>query len=243
MTNTNQNKTFRVREGFPGQSTKLTVDHLGRNLITFVHPSYGRDTYANVGLQIEQADLIRPTMSQITSLAHASCNTNYPIEGRLTTEEERQERYAKEIKQMMWDALNLGFTGSHYVPNKGAYIQDDPQIRNGMPFMEESELVRKLEANDPSVRFVPFGFRVGKMTPAQLAENEYIRGLVGDEGAEKLAEMASKHRNDPVLYSFESVNEPSTRVSALRFDSFIGNLVVNGAAPGDFKYFCSYGVL
>ena len=143
MASTTQNKTLRVKEG----RTELTADHLGRDL-TFIHPSYGPDTYANVGLQIEQAGcysynpiIIRPTMSQITSLAHTSFNSD--------------DKYSKEIVQLMKNAYLRGFTGSHYVPRKGAYIQDDPQIRNGMPFMDESELVRKLEAND--VGCVEFG--------------------------------------------------------------------------------------
>ena len=58
----------------------------GRDL-TFIHPHFGPDTYANVGSQIEQADLIRPTMSQITSLVHTSYNSN--------------DRYSKEIAELM----------------------------------------------------------------------------------------------------------------------------------------------
>ena len=224
MAQTTQNKTLRIKEG----RTELTADHLGRDL-TFIHPHFGPDTYANVGSQIEQADLIRPTMSQITSLAHTSFNSD--------------DKYSKEIVQLMKNAYLRGFTGSHYVPRKGAYIQDDPQIRNGMPFMDESELVRKLEANDPSVRFVPFGFKVEEMTPTHLAENKYVQALVGEEGAEKLAEMASKRRINPVLYSFESVDEPLTRVSALvSLWGLGGGLVVFGYDRGYGRDGYSFGV-
>ena len=224
MAQTTQNKTLRIKEG----RTELTADHLGRDL-TFIHPSYGPDTYANVGSQIEQAGLIRPTMSQITSLAHTSFNSD--------------DKYSKEIVELMKDAYLRGFTGSHYVPNKGAYIQEDPQIRNGMPFMDESELVRKLEANDPSVRFVPFGFKVGEMTPIQLAGNKYVQALVGEEGAEKLAEIADKHRNKPKLWSFESVDEPLTRVSALySYWDLDDWFVVYGDVRGNYWYGYSFGV-
>src|SRR3989338_2088192 len=217
MASTTQNKTrekLRIKEG----RAELTVDHLGRDL-TFIHPHFGPDTYANVGSQIEQAGLIRPTISEITSLAHTSYNSD--------------DNYSKKIQKLMKDYWLRGFTGSLYVPNKGAFIQDDPQIRNGMPFMDESELVRKLEANDPSVRFVPFGFKVEEMTPTHLAENKYVQALVGEEGAEKLAEMASKRRINPVLYSFESVDEPLTRVSALvSLWGLGGGLVVFGYDRG-----------
>src|SRR3989338_2647293 len=224
MAQTTQNKTLRIKEG----RTELTADHLGRDL-TFIHPHFGPDTYANVGSQIEQADLIRPTMSQITSLVHTSYNSN--------------DRYSKEIVELMKDAYLRGFTGSHYVPNKGAYIQEDPQIRNGMPFMDESDLVRKLEANDPNVRFVPFGFKTEEMTPIQLANNDYVKALVGEEGAEKLAEISDKHRYKPYLYSFESVDEPLTRVSALLSNwNLDDRLYVLGNYHGFNWYGYSFGV-
>src|SRR3989338_10437682 len=224
MAQTTQNKTLRIKEG----RAELTVDHLGRDL-TFIHPHFGPDTYANVGSQIEQAGLIRPTISEITSLAHTSYNSD--------------DNYSKKIQKLMKDYWLRGFTGSLYVPNKGAFIQDDPQIRNGMPFMDESELVRKLEANDPSVRFVPFGFKVEEMTPTHLAENKYVQALVGEEGAEKLAEIADKHRNKPKLWSFESVDEPLTRVSALNSDWYLdGRLYVDGYVRGDGRDGYSFGV-
>src|SRR3989338_4017898 len=224
MASITKNQNLRIKEG----RTELTTTHQGQDL-TFVHPSYGPDTYANVGSQIEQAGLIRPTMSQITSLAHTSCNSN--------------DKYSKEIQKIMKDNWLWGFTGTLYVPNKGAYIQEDPQIRNGMPFMDESELVRKLEANDPSVRFVPFGFKVGEMTPIQLAGNKYVQALVGEEGAEKLAEIADKHKNKPYLWSFESVDEPITRVSALYSDWVLDvRLYVDGYVRGDGRDGYSFGV-
>ena len=224
MASITKNQNLRIKEG----RTELTTTHQGQDL-TFVHPSYGPDTYANVGSQIEQAGLIRPTMSQITSLAHTSCNSN--------------DKYSKEIQKIMKDNWLWGFTGTLYVPNKGAYIQEDPQIRNGMPFMDESDLVRKLEANDPNVRFVPFGFKTEEMTPIQLANNDYVKALVGEEGAEKLAEISDKHRYKPYLYSFESVDEPLTRVSALLSNwNLDDRLYVLGNYHGFNWYGYSFGV-
>ena len=221
---TKTNQTLRIKEEKP----KLTVDHKGKDL-TFVHPSYGPDTYANVGSEIEREGLIRPTMSEITSLFHSAFNSD--------------NKYSKEIQKLMKDRYLWGCTGTLYVPNKGAYIQDDPEVRNGMPFMEESELVRKLESSDPSVRFVPFGFQTEEMTSLQLSTNPYVKALVGDEGAEKLAEIADKHRNKPYLWSFRFVDKPLIRVSTL--DSYWdlgGWLDVVGNGRGGNMGGCSFGV-
>ena len=172
-------------------------------------------------------------MSEITSLVHTAHNSD--------------DRYSKEIQKRMKDNWLWGFTGILYVPNKGVYIQEDPQIKGRMLFMDECELIRKLEENDPNVRFVPFGFQTGEMTPTQLAENKYIQALVGEEGAEKLAEIAGKYKNEPRLWAFKNVDEPSTRVSALGSGwVFDGGLVVvgedDGITGGHGSDNCSFGV-
>ena len=80
-------------------------------------------------------------MAQTVSLVHSAFNSD--------------DKYSKVIKGRMKNKWLWGFTGTLYVPNKGTYVQDNPEIRNGNIFMEESELIKKLEENDISVRFVP----------------------------------------------------------------------------------------
>lgn len=185
---------LKVKEG----QTELVPQ--GTNL-TFIHPYHGPGTYANVASSIEQAGLRTPTLTETASLVHAAFQSD--------------NKYSQEIKELMKTKWLWGFTGTLYVPNKGAYVQDHPAIKNSMPFMEESELVKKLEAHDPTVRFVPFGFKTEAMSSLELAKNAYVQALVGEEGAEKLAEIADKHKNKPYLWSLTSVNEPTARVSAL----------------------------
>ena len=183
-----------------GKRTRLTVNHQGKDLV-FLYPSYGPDTYANVALQIEQNGLARPTMAETASLVHTAFNS--------------EDRYSNEIKNIISRRRLWAFTGRLYIPNKGAYVQDNPEIRDGMPFMDESELVKKLESNDPTVRFVHFGFKTGEMKPSELAENDYIKAIAGEEGAEKLAEVAGKFNFNPHLFGYESMDKPITRISAL----------------------------
>src|SRR3989344_8373258 len=152
------------------------------------------------------------------------------------------DKYSKEIREIMKNYWLWAFTGNHYIPGKGVYIAPDPEIRNGRPFMEESELVKRLEAHDPSVRFVPFGFKTGEMTPNELSRNPYILALVGEERAEKLVEIASKHKNKPYLLGVTSVDRPSTRVSALYSDWLDRRLDVDGLR-GYVTDGCALGVL
>ena len=106
------------------------------------------------------------------------------------------------------------FTGTLFTP-KGAYIQDDPEIRDGILFMDRSDLEKKINAKDPGVRHVPFGYKVGEISPSELAENPYVIALAGKEGVEKLAQVADKHLLKPRLWSFIPGIESLTEGSAL----------------------------
>jgi hypothetical protein len=214
---------MKIKEG----RTELTVEHEGKDL-TFVHPA-NKGTYASVQGQIQEAGLEAPTMAQTASLVQDAFNS--------------EDKYSQGIKKIMKDNWLWGFTGNLYVPNKGVYVQDNPEVRNGMPFMDESELVEKLEAEDPSVRFVPFGYKTENMSALDLAKNEYIIALAGEEGADKLAQVADKHKRQPYLWSFKSVSEPTTRVSRLYSGwGFVDRLVVVGVDRGDCRVSFAFGV-
>lgn len=213
--------------GLDYEVERILLKPKGTNL-TFVHPNYGPNTYANVKEQIEEDNLRPATMAETASLVHAAFNSD--------------DRYSDEIRKIMKDRYLWAYTGTLFVPNKGAYVQDAPEIRNGMPYMDESKLVKKLDSNDPSVRFVPFGYQTESMSPLDLGRNPYVITLAGEEGAEKLAEVADKHERQPYLWSFKSVNQPETRVSALYSDWGLGRRLYVDGGRGNFRGGCAFGV-
>ena len=81
------------------------------------------------------------------------------------------------------------------------------------------------------------------MTSLELSKNKYVQGLLGEEGAEKLAEVSDKHKRKPNLYGFKSVDENLTRVSALGSTwDFGSGLDVDGYSLGDDRYGYALGV-
>ncbi|MEK6936552.1 MAG: hypothetical protein AABW58_00610, partial [Nanoarchaeota archaeon] len=210
-----QTDEMRVEEG----RTKLTVTHNGEDL-TFIHPYFGPGTYSEVGNLIDQAKpkLLKPTLAQTASLVNTAFNS--------------KDRYSQEIVGLMKKGWLWGFTRILYIPKEGAYFKDNTEVKDEKPYLERSELVKKLEQNEPSVRFVPFGFKLGEMTPEELRKNQFVIGLVGEEGADKLAEVAGKHRLNPVVYGLESVENIETRVSALDSGRGAVRLVVDGYDRG-----------
>ena len=195
-----------------GQRTQLIAPHNGGEL-TFLHPAYGPGTYGSVGLAIERANLKRPTMAETASLALAAFNSP------------EDNRYSKEIKDIMINAWLWAFTWSNYEPKPidGVFVYDQS---NGQRFrdLSGSELEKMLGqrqehgvvySDDGLLRFVPFGYNVGEMSPLELSKNAYVIALVGEEVAEKLAQVAGKFIDKPRLWSYEHVDENKIRVSAL----------------------------
>jgi hypothetical protein len=205
------NKQLTIKEG----RTELTVDPEGKDL-TFMHPSYGPDTYFNVRDEIQNVGLGLPTMADKASLVHAAYNS--------------EDKYSKEIQVLMKKNWLWAFDKNLYVP-KGVYIY--PEAVSSGRDLEESELVNMLESNDKDIRFVPFGFKTGSMTPIELSKNNYIRALAGEEGAEKLAKVADKFKDKPYLFALTEADKPVTRVSALNSDWYFEHrLDVNGYYDG-----------
>ena len=108
-------------------------------------------------------------------------------------------------------------------------LESNPRIENGRWDMNKKSLIKRLEENDHLVKFVPFGFKTGEQTSGELGKNSYVVARYGNEGAEKIAEVADKYKKKPFLYAFDSVDEEKVRMSALDgFWGFGGRLGVDG---------------
>ncbi len=193
-------KSYEIRR----RRTEIDVPHAG-NVLTVIHQKYGPGTYTQVQEAITSDGLVPPTMAEQASLVYAAFQDS----------EDKEPEFV-DVKDIMNSGRLWGFTGTLYAPNEGAYVKDHPEVKDGIPFMDRADLVAKLEAKDSSVRFVPFGFKIDYMTPLELSKNPYVIALAGEEGAGRLAEIADKHKfKMPRLWSFKSVDQPLTRVSAL----------------------------
>ncbi len=196
--NKTQSRGIKAREGI----TYLDVSHLDREL-TFIYPAKGPNNYFNVRERILESNLRTPTMSQNASLVYSAWQNP-------------KEKYSKEIIDILRNSWLWGFNGILYVPKEGAYIQDNPEVKDSKVVMNKSGLVKKLKSNDPTVRFVEFGsYKPGEQTSKELAENKFVQALASEEGAQKLAEVSTNYKFKPYVWSFNNVDEEFTRVAAL----------------------------
>ena len=201
---------IRVRGG----RTYLDVPHLDSE-ITFIHPVKGPAAYADAAKQLEQENLLPPTIAHNSSLIHAAWQNP-------------KEKYSNEIINILRSSWLWCFNGILYEPKEGAYIQDTPKIKNNRVIMNKSDLVKKLEANDSSVRFVPFGYKRGEQSYKELKINPFVIALAGEEGAEKLAEASANYKFKPYVWSFDEVDKQTIRVASLDGDWGDGRLGVYG---------------
>ena len=204
----------------------LTVPHEGGKL-TFQYSPF-RGTYGNVANEIDKAELKRPNSAETASLVYDAWKNP-------------EERDSSEIIKILRNRWFWEFTGNLYLPksneeiNNGIILENNPKIVNGKLVMDKNSLIKRLKENDSSVKFVPFGYKIGGQTWKELANNKYIKERYGKEGAEKIAEIASKYKNNPYVNIFNSVNKEETIMSVLYDDwDFNLRLVVLGDWDGKF---------
>ena len=208
-----------------GKSYLTEIPHEGEK-ITFQYPAF-KGYYGNVAKEIDKENLKRPNSPETASLIYDAFQN-------------KDGKYESEIIKILNDKYFWEFTGNLYLPksnegvNNGVIIEHNPKIENGKVSMNKNDLIKRLQENDSNVKFVPFGFRIGEQTIGELEKNEYIVARYGEEGAAKIAKIASQYNGKPFLWSFNSVDEKIQRLSALdRYWSFGDRLIVDGLFWGD----------
>ena len=160
---------------------------------------------------------------------------------------DKKEKYSKEIISIMNNRYFREFTGNLYLPKKS-----NEEVNNGVILydcsnmeLDESKesLIKKLQDNYPLVKFVPFGYKTGTQSVFELLKNDYIKMKYGEEGAEKIAEIASQYKNKPRLFSFNSVDKKERRMSASDgYWDFDDGLVVNGNIWSEYDGAHAFGI-
>lgn len=204
----------------------LTVPHEGK---TFeIEPSLFKRNlrdrgsgYSEISERIDEAGLKRPNSSETASLVyHAFQNP--------------EGEYEKEIidtlnKNWFWE-----YTGNLFLPksnkeiNNGVILDLNPKTLTYTSFaMDKKSLIKRLQENDKTVKFIPFGFKIGEQSSLELAKNSYIIARYGEEGAEKIAKISEKYKGKSLLGIPNSVDEEKISLSSLasRQDLYIKNKV------------------
>jgi len=157
--------------------------------LTFFHPCYGPKRYNTIEEATRSVGGLRiATMTELVSILSFYSDL-------------RREDY-REIKDLMKSRYLWTSTG--ILPStrgEGVYVQDRVESKvkgggEGLAHMDESELVKRLEANDPNVRFASNSYKAGTMTPSELSKNELFIALTNEASAKAMAKIASRIKKD-----------------------------------------------
>jgi hypothetical protein len=239
----NQSKTYKPRvekiEKVWTPDHKLWVPH-NSSEIAFVCPAFGPDTYTEVGKDILSKNLKVPIGDYTASLLHAaSCGP----------EDFMNSSPVKDVKPIIRGTENWVFNRNLW--NKdGVYVIQDLKATGISQPLDINELEKMLKdgkeingirfSKDKTVRFVPKEtYKLGEHTPESFAKDGFIIASCEQKGAEKLAEVSTKFKNNPYIYGIET-ETPEQRVSVVGGD--VGRLEFGGDLGGD-GWGLAFGVL
>ena len=177
-------------------------------------------TYEGVAKQIAKENLELPTSPQIASLIYEMAkNPKKEFSELIKTLENR----------WIWE-----YTGNLYLPksnneiNNGIILESLPKIKKEEIKMNRKSLIKRLQEEDPLVKFVPFGFKTGNQTWQELEKNEYLVARYGEEGAEKIASLVAQLPMKSFLWSvdlYKKIEKETARISLLKFSNY--SFVIN----------------
>jgi len=220
MTETITPRIERIKKVYTPDA-KLYVSH-GKEEIAFASPAFGPNTYQSVGKAILGNGFKVPTGDYTASLLHpAYCNPQFSNEPEF--------KFVRGLMRSNW----LWVFNQNLWTDKGVYVIQDLEAKGkSEPFdLKKLKTLERLvnakgvtEANgvrfskNGQVRFAPLStYQLGDHTAQSLSEDGFVIAGYDVEGAKKLAEIASKLKNNPITYgvnAFEG-NQPELEVSAL----------------------------
>jgi len=211
-------------------TTKIVVPH-EQGEIAFAWPVQGPHNYQTVGRGIIARRLNIPNGEGMASLLHSAYCSNF-----------KDEPEFKEIKNIMKNNWLWVFNRNVWTPN-GLYVADDFEAKGLSEQLNPAELEEKLKggtelswggirfSKDRNIRFAPKGsYSLGEQTPDKLTKQGDVIANYGVDGANKLGEVASKFKYNPITYGLNiNKDEQSVqRVAALDSDVNGDRLRVDG---------------
>ncbi len=109
----------------------------------------------------------------------------------------------------------LWLNNSFVYSSKGIYVEDNPEESEGQILADEKSLEARLGSKeqekviyseDNTIRFTPFGFKIGSLTAEELAKNTCAIALMGKANTEKLSEALGRESINPFLFTLDYSN-------------------------------------
>jgi len=201
--------------------TKLIVPHEpdGSSKV-FVYPSFGPNTYQNVGREILKQNYKLPEANETASLLHAAYCSEIKDEPEFhNVREIMRNRWLWIFSQNLWTDKGLYFIADENAEGLSRQVTVnilEEKLKGGKDIKGTNVRISK----DGKIRFVPKDsdtYLLGEQTADQLSINDIAIAQYLKEGAEKLGEIAAQFKNNSFVYGLDisEGQNPELRVSAV----------------------------
>jgi hypothetical protein len=211
---------------FPGIK-EMDFSHNGK-ILTARYPFYGLVNCSSLLTQIKEEGLREPTAPELVSFMEEYFGGEEPE--------------AQEIKKIFGRGKHfIGFTGVLSMPFGVAYFIDYPKFKEGA--IDKDDLLNRLGESRAEVPFE--SFKEEAVGWRRVAKHPYfIAWAGGEEGAEKIAKLASKHPSKEASVSSvtvwsdnRSLPKPTARITSLDSSAWAGyRLTVNSDKFGSIDH-------
>lgn len=216
--------------------TLIEVPHQSGTIVV-AHPFYGPANAKELQRQIRAESAVQlreATLGEVVSFLHPAYTD---------TDAQKVDEFVN-AKDIMRNQYVRSFTTVSFDPNtKLAYITDAADFdENSVAKTNLDNLIQRAHANDSSVRTIALSdITGGAKKSKQLEKNKYLIALVGQEGAVKLAKIASQHPAKEGYVNLPDFSQRADRIVSLRSGDG-GGLVVSSSI-GNYDNGCAFGIV
>lgn len=157
----------------------MKFPHQGKTIIA-AHPFFGPANSKTLLSEIKREEYVEPAFPELVSFVHSFFKGEGPL--------------AEEVSEIMSAKYFVGFTGILYLPHKSeVYFIDRPRF-DRRSVVDMDDLLTRLRLKEVHAKVSLENIERGSISWNKIPKNPLFRALAGgEEGAEKLAELASKH--------------------------------------------------
>lgn len=178
------------------EEAKIIVPHEEGKIAFVYRDCMPYDNFFEARKDMENRSLSMPTTTEAISLFYAAS-------------QDTKNHYSGEIIGTF--AVDHLFTNNGLLwTNDGVYIEDNPLVADGRIQMDKTDLDNRIQNNDRTARFAPYGFKTGWQTFHEIEENPFVVGLAGMEGTSKLAKIAADKNIEVYIGGLELTSESDT---------------------------------
>ena len=203
-----------------------------RKILTAVHPFYGPANSLSLQRQIRADGLDELGMPEVVSFVDEYFGGKGP--------------QAEDVNQIMKKRYFRAFTGILYNPEKRGWVTfTERPVFNDGSIIDRDNLIQRVKKGDFYSHVSLAKAREGEIDWKKVAKHPYLRAFAGEEGAEKLARIASLHPTKAVYLFVPNVSglkEPIARAAGLVSLWNGSTLGVDGCDHGDGGYSYAFGM-